>query len=146
MLTGLPPDLIRRWLTSIFPAALEDIALARDVVQRHRTIDITMLVWTLIMGFTIDGEARTIAGFQRAYAAATNQTVARSSFYDRLTPALAALLSDLLEHPNSPAWFKIRSSCFHNVSALPEIAEGGYIADLIATLGRLDIVLGSVDR
>ena len=27
---------------------------------------------------------RTIAGFQRAYSAATNQTVARSSFYDRL--------------------------------------------------------------
>ena len=50
------------------------------------------------MGFAVDGEARTIAGFQRAYSAATNQTVARSSFYDRFTPALAALLSDLLEH------------------------------------------------
>jgi len=46
----------------------------------------------------LDGEARTIAGFQRAYSAATNQTVARSSFYDRFTPALEALLSDLLEH------------------------------------------------
>ncbi len=57
-----------------------------------------MLVWTLIVGFAVDGEARTIAGFQRAYSAATNQTVARSSFYDRFTPALAALLSDLLEH------------------------------------------------
>ena len=45
-----------------------------------------------------DDEARTIAGFQRAYSAATNQTVARSSFYDRFMPALEALLSDLLEH------------------------------------------------
>jgi hypothetical protein len=35
--------------------------------QRNRTIDVTMLVWTLIMGFAVDGEARTIAGFQRAY-------------------------------------------------------------------------------
>ena len=99
MLTELSPDLIRRRLTSLFPAAvIEDIARERDVVQRHRTIDITMLVWTLIMGFAVDGEARTIAGFQRAYSAATNQTVARSSFYDRFTPALAALLSDLLAH------------------------------------------------
>ncbi len=99
MFKTLSPDLIRRRLTSLFPAELiEDIARERDVVQRDRKIDITMLVWTLIMGFAVDGEARTIAGFQRAYSAATNQTVARSSFYDRFTPALATLLSDLLEH------------------------------------------------
>ncbi|QSX00050.1 NADH-quinone oxidoreductase subunit D [Haloterrigena alkaliphila] len=47
---------------------------------------------------------------------------------------------------NSPARFKIRSPCFHNLSALPEMSEGEYVADLIATLGSLDIVLGSVDR
>ena len=98
MLSELSPDLIRRRLTSLFPAELiEDIARERDVVQRNRKIDITTLVWTLILGFAVDGEARTIAGFQRAYSAATNQTLSRSSFYDRFTPALAALLSDLLE-------------------------------------------------
>ncbi|WP_306053129.1 NADH-quinone oxidoreductase subunit D [Natronococcus wangiae] len=47
---------------------------------------------------------------------------------------------------NKPARFKIRSPCFHNLSALPEMAEGEYVADLIASLGSLDIVLGSVDR
>jgi NADH-quinone oxidoreductase subunit C/D len=47
---------------------------------------------------------------------------------------------------DSPARFKIRSPCFHNLSALPVMAEGEYIADLIATLGSLDLVLGSVDR
>ncbi|WP_247002480.1 NADH-quinone oxidoreductase subunit D [Halosolutus gelatinilyticus] len=47
---------------------------------------------------------------------------------------------------NSPARFKIRSPCYHNLSALPEMAEGEYVADLIASLGSLDIVLGSVDR
>ncbi|AFZ72001.1 NADH-quinone oxidoreductase subunit D [Natronobacterium gregoryi] len=47
---------------------------------------------------------------------------------------------------NSPARFKIRSPCFHNLSALPEMAEGEYVPDLIASLGSLDIVLGSVDR
>jgi len=47
---------------------------------------------------------------------------------------------------DTPARFKIRSPCFHNLSALPEMAAGEYIPDLIASLGSLDIVLGSVDR
>ncbi len=45
-----------------------------------------------------------------------------------------------------PARFKIRTPDFHNLSALGEMADGEYVADLIATLGSLDIVLGSVDR
>jgi NADH-quinone oxidoreductase subunit C/D len=47
---------------------------------------------------------------------------------------------------DKPARFKIRSPCFHNLHALPEMAEGEFIADMIASLGSLDIVLGSVDR
>jgi len=99
VLSELSPDLIRRRLTSLFPAKrIEDTARERDVVQRNRKIDITTLVWTLIMGFAVDSEARIIAGFQRAFSGATNQTLSRSSFYDRFTPVLAALLSDLLAH------------------------------------------------
>ena len=46
MLLELSPDLIRRRLTSLFPATLvEDIARERDVVIRTGKIDITMLVW-----------------------------------------------------------------------------------------------------
>ncbi|HKL29631.1 MAG TPA: NADH-quinone oxidoreductase subunit D [Natrialbaceae archaeon] len=45
-----------------------------------------------------------------------------------------------------PARFKIRSPCFSNVQALPEMANGEYLADLIASLGSLDLVLGEVDR
>jgi len=99
VLPELSPTLIRRRLTSLFPVELvEDIARERDAVQRQRTIDITMLVWSLILGFAVDGETRSIAAFQRAYQNATNQTVARSSFYDRFTPELRDLLSDLLAH------------------------------------------------
>ena len=99
MLTELSPTLIRRRLTSLFPAELvEGIAHERDAVQRHRKIDITMLVWSLILGFAVDGETRSIAAFQRAYQTATNQSVVRSSFYDRFTPELRDLLSDLLVH------------------------------------------------
>lgn len=41
---------------------------------------------------------------------------------------------------------KCRSSSFVNLSVLPEITKGVLIADLIATLGSIDIVLGEVDR
>ncbi|WP_123538551.1 NADH-quinone oxidoreductase subunit D [Halosimplex salinum] len=47
---------------------------------------------------------------------------------------------------DSPARFKIRSPCFHNLSTLPEMANGELVADLVAAVGSLDIVLGSVDR
>jgi len=47
---------------------------------------------------------------------------------------------------DKPARFKIRSPCFSNLQTLPEMANGEYIADLIASLGSLDIVLGEVDR
>jgi len=47
---------------------------------------------------------------------------------------------------DKPARFKIRSPCFSNLQALPEMANGEYIPDMIASLGSLDIVLGEVDR
>jgi NADH-quinone oxidoreductase subunit C/D len=47
---------------------------------------------------------------------------------------------------DTPARFKIRSPCFSNLQTLPELAEGEYVADLVASLGSLDIVLGEVDR
>jgi len=45
-----------------------------------------------------------------------------------------------------PARFKIRAPDFSNLQALPEMSEGELIPDMVATLGSLDIVLGSVDR
>ncbi len=47
---------------------------------------------------------------------------------------------------DKPARFKIRSPCFSNLQALPEMAEGEMIPDLIAALASIDIVLGEVDR
>ncbi|GAB3671919.1 NADH-quinone oxidoreductase subunit D [Halopiger thermotolerans] len=47
---------------------------------------------------------------------------------------------------DKPARFKIRSPCFSNLQALPEMSEGEYVPDLVASLGSLDIVLGEVDR
>ncbi len=41
---------------------------------------------------------------------------------------------------------KARSCCFSNLSVIAELAKGGMIADLIAILGSIDIVLGEIDR
>jgi len=41
---------------------------------------------------------------------------------------------------------KVRSCCFVNLSILEELSKGVLIADLVAILGSIDIVLGEVDR
>lgn len=41
---------------------------------------------------------------------------------------------------------KCRSCSFVNLSVLPEIAKGILVADLIAILGTIDVVMGEVDR
>lgn len=46
----------------------------------------------------------------------------------------------------TPYRLKIKSPCFTHVSVLPEVAKGQLIADFVATVGSIDIVLGEVDR
>jgi NADH-quinone oxidoreductase subunit D len=46
----------------------------------------------------------------------------------------------------SPFRVKVKSPCFVNLSALPAICRGAMIADIVAILGSVDIVLGEVDR
>ncbi|MFA9518421.1 NADH-quinone oxidoreductase subunit C [Halopenitus sp. H-Gu1] len=46
----------------------------------------------------------------------------------------------------TPARFKIRGPSFSNLSALPPMANGEFVADLVATLGSLDTIMGEVDR
>jgi NADH-quinone oxidoreductase subunit D len=40
----------------------------------------------------------------------------------------------------------VRGPSFVNLSALPHMAEGGLIADVVAIIGSIDIVLGEIDR
>ena len=46
----------------------------------------------------------------------------------------------------TPIRVKIRAPSFCNLSILPELSKGVLIADLIAILGSIDIVLGEIDR
>jgi IS4 transposase len=67
------------------------------VVKRQRKVDVVCLVWTLVLGFST-GSKRTLASLRRTYQAVSGHLIARSSFHDRLTPALAQLMRRLLEH------------------------------------------------
>jgi len=53
------------------------------------------------------------------------------------------LLSD---GSDTPARFHWRAPSFANLQALPTMARGGLVADMVAVLGSIDIVLGDVDR
>jgi NADH-quinone oxidoreductase subunit D len=46
----------------------------------------------------------------------------------------------------TPYRIKARGPGFVNLSVINEIARGGMIADLVAIIGSIDIVLGEVDR
>jgi NADH-quinone oxidoreductase subunit D len=47
---------------------------------------------------------------------------------------------------SKPARVHMRDPSFVNLQAFSQMAEGGYIADLIATLAMLDPILGGIDR
>ena len=68
----LSSEAVRSFLTSLFPSQMVgDLAHEREVV-RDRKINVRMLVWTLVVGFAVGGEARFIADYPGAYEAATN--------------------------------------------------------------------------
>ena len=45
-----------------------------------------------------------------------------------------------------PTRMKVRACSFHHLSVLPALSKGAYLADLIAIIGSLDLVMGEVDR
>ena len=46
----------------------------------------------------------------------------------------------------NPYRYHVRSPCFVNLTALSEMCKGHKVADVVAILGSIDIVLGEVDR
>ncbi len=47
---------------------------------------------------------------------------------------------------NRPRRVRVRPPAFVNLAALPALAEGGLLSDVVAAIGSIDIVLGEVDR
>ncbi len=54
--------------------------------------------------------------------------------------------TDPQERSDQPIRCKARSACFVNLSVLPEISKGAMLADLVAIIGSIDLVMGEVDR
>jgi len=46
----------------------------------------------------------------------------------------------------NPYRFHVRGPSFINLQALPMMVKGSLVADVIATIGTLDVVLGEIDR
>jgi len=40
----------------------------------------------------------------------------------------------------------MRSACFANLQTLAKMCEGRLLADVVAAIGSIDIVLGEIDR
>jgi NADH-quinone oxidoreductase subunit D len=47
---------------------------------------------------------------------------------------------------NHPYRMRIRPPSFVNLSAIEKMSKGSMVADLVAVIGTLDIVLGEIDR
>jgi NADH-quinone oxidoreductase subunit D len=47
---------------------------------------------------------------------------------------------------NAPYRFRVRPPSFCNLQALPQLIQGHLVADVVALIGSVDIVLGEVDR
>ncbi|MFM6949026.1 MAG: NADH-quinone oxidoreductase subunit D [Aquirufa sp.] len=45
-----------------------------------------------------------------------------------------------------PQRLKVRACSFHHLSVIPSLAKGAYLADLVAIIGSMDLVMGEVDR
>ena len=87
----------RDLLTSVLPDDFIEIRAEEvEAVERDRKVDIVALVWTLVLGWPAAAE-RTLASLRRAYMWAAGHEIARSSFYDRLSPDLLALMRSCLE-------------------------------------------------
>jgi len=87
-----------RRLTTLFPSEfLEEHAEELGVVERNRKTQMPALVWSFVFGFAA-GESRTLAGFRRSYNATADETLSPGGFHQRLTPAFAEYLCDLVEH------------------------------------------------
>ena len=57
-------------------------------------------------------------------------------------------LGVFLESDGGPKPYRVhmRTPSFKNVGVMPELAKGHLVADLVAIIGTIDIVLGDIDR
>lgn len=97
----------------------------------------------------LQGEHKRTKDFNPQAAVPKKLRIAKQTeFYSRAETPKGELGFYFRTIPNSdiPYRVKIRSASFCNLSVLPEIVRGHLLADLIAIVGSLDLVMGEVDR
>jgi NADH:ubiquinone oxidoreductase subunit D len=53
----------------------------------------------------------------------------------------------LVSDDSEKAFFcKVRAPSYFNLQILPKLLKGGFIGDLAALIGTIDLVLGEIDR
>lgn len=73
--------------------------------------------------------------------------VPKGEYYQRVETARGELgVYIVSDGGSSPYRIKYRSPGFSNLSALPQISKGGKIADLVANMASLDLVIPDIDR
>jgi NADH-quinone oxidoreductase subunit B/C/D len=84
-----------------------------------------------------------IQGGKRAW----QQRVAAGEAYARIEHPKGELGYYLVSNGTANPWrYRVRSPSFINLTAMGEMCKGHKVADIIAILGAIDIVLGEVDR
>ena len=82
---------LARLVTTFLPTDfIEREAASLDIIKHRRKVCLVPLVWTLILGM-VSAPTSSFASLHRLYVLITAETLARSSFYERLTPDITAL-------------------------------------------------------
>lgn len=88
---------LRRAVEQVLPPLMiEELALEVGALKRRRKLRIALFVQTLVLGFGV-ASGRSLSGFRRLYQRMTHERIARSSFYQRFSGDLVALMKRLLD-------------------------------------------------
>jgi IS4 transposase len=100
----MPRLSIRRTLRKLLsPEFVHQVAHDSGAFVRLRKVDPFVLVWTLVLG-SLSGRVRRLSELRQLYQRMAGLELEESSFYDRFTPALSTMLSQLLEHVLQHSW------------------------------------------
>ena len=97
-----------------------------------------------------DGKKSTFAGFDYQYVAkkvAPTFKIPKGELYTRLESWKGEIGVFIQGNNDVTPWrFKIRAADLNNLQVLPHILKGAKVADIMAILGSIDVIMGSVDR
>jgi hypothetical protein len=128
----------RDLLTSVLPDSfIETRAEEVGAVERQRKVDIVTLVWTMILGWS-SAATPSIATLHRAYMWAAGHRIARSSFYERLSDQMLALMRSCLEGLLAKA---AKQTCSYHGQTLRDFKK---VLAIDSTVVRLHRMLRSV--